>query len=108
MPSSDLAIPFLGYKSHVSIDRGYRFIRKWKTTHAAASNSARLREGLLDKTNTASGVLADTAYRSKVNEDFMEKQGFVSKVHRKKTASQTDATAYPEIQCRKVCDPISC
>jgi IS5 family transposase len=26
----------------------------------------------------------DTAYRSKANEDFMEKQGFVSKVHRKK------------------------
>jgi hypothetical protein len=43
-----------------------------------------LREGLLDKTNTASSVWADTAYRSKANEDFMEKQGFVSKVHRKK------------------------
>ena len=27
---------------------------------------------------------ADTAYRSKANKDFMEKQGFVSKVHRKK------------------------
>ncbi|MCP1250194.1 transposase, partial [Gluconobacter oxydans] len=32
----------------------------------------------------ASTVWADTAYRSKANEDFMEKQGFVSKVHRKK------------------------
>ena len=47
-------------------------------------HGARLREGLLDKTNTASSVWADTAYRSKANEDFMEKQGFVSKVHRKK------------------------
>jgi len=27
-------------------------------------------------------VWADTAYRSKANEEFMEKQGFVSKVHR--------------------------
>ncbi|GBR54973.1 transposase [Gluconobacter sphaericus NBRC 12467] len=27
----------------------------------------------------------DTAYRLKANEDFMEKQGFISKVHRKKT-----------------------
>jgi len=43
-----------------------------------------LREELLDKTNTASSVWADTAYRSKANEDFMEKEGFVSKVHRKK------------------------
>ncbi|WP_264779059.1 IS5 family transposase [Gluconobacter sphaericus] len=84
MPSSDLAIPFFGYKSHVSIDRKFRFIGKWKTTNAAASDGARLRERLLGKTNTASGVWADTAYRSKANEDFMEKQGFVSKVHRKK------------------------
>ena len=38
----------------------------------------RLRAGLLDKTNTASGVWADTAYRSKANEEFMEKNGFVS------------------------------
>ena len=84
MPSSDLAIPFFGYKSHVSIDRKFRFIRKWKTTDAAANDGARLREGLLDKSNTASSVWADTAYRSKANEDFMEKEGFVSKVHRKK------------------------
>ncbi|WP_408872764.1 IS5 family transposase [Gluconobacter roseus] len=84
MPATDLAIPFFGYKSHVSIDRKFRFIRKWKTTDAAASDGARLREGLLDKTNTASSVWADTAYRSKANEDFMDKEGFVSKVHRKK------------------------
>jgi len=43
-----------------------------------------LREGLLDKTNTASSVWADTAYRSKANEDLMDKEGFVSKIHRKK------------------------
>jgi hypothetical protein len=43
-----------------------------------------LREGLLDKSNTASTVWADTAYRSKANEDFMENHGFVSKVHREK------------------------
>jgi hypothetical protein len=76
MPSSDLAVPFFGYKSHVSIDRNYRFIRKWKTTHGAASDGARLREGLPDKTNTASSVWADTAYRSKANEDFMTRRFF--------------------------------
>jgi hypothetical protein len=84
MPSSDLAIPFFGDKSHLSIDRKFRFIRKWKTTDAAASDGARLREGLLDKTNTTSTAWADTTYRSKANGDFMEKQDFVSKVHRKK------------------------
>ena len=88
IPATDLAIPFFGYKSHISIDRKFRFIREWKTTDAAASDGARLREGLLDTTNTASSVWAepfrlpslrsidgimaegDTAYRSKANEDL--------------------------------------
>ncbi|MCG4258487.1 IS5 family transposase [Acetobacter senegalensis] len=83
-PSTDLAIPFFGYKSHGSIDRKFRLIRKWKATDAAASDGARLREGLLDRINTASDIWADTAYRSKANEAFMEKHGFVSRVHRKK------------------------
>ncbi|MCP1244125.1 IS5 family transposase [Acetobacter lambici] len=84
IPSTDLAIPFFGYKSHISIDRKFRLIRKWKTTDATTSDGARLREGLLDRSNTASDVWADTAYGSKANEAFMEKRGFVSKVHRKK------------------------
>ena len=52
-------------------------------TDAAAHDGARLPD-LLDKTNTASGVWADTAYRSEKNEAFMAQNGFVSKVHRKK------------------------
>jgi transposase, IS5 family len=84
IPSTDLAIPFFDFKSHVSIDRKFRLIRRWKVTDATASDGAKLREGLLDRSNTASSVWADTAYRSKANEAFMEKQGFVSKVHRKK------------------------
>ena len=84
MPSSDLAIPFFGYKSHISIDRKFRFIQKWKTMDVAAGDGARLRERLLDKSNTASTVWADTAYRSKANEDFMDKEGFASNVHRRK------------------------
>ena len=43
-----------------------------------------MREGLLDKTNTSRSVWADTAYRSAANEAFMEKNGFLSRVHRKK------------------------
>jgi len=80
----DLAIPVFGYQNHISIDRGFGFIRKWAATDAAAYEGARLREDLLDKSNTASGVWADTAYRSAANEAFMEKNGFVSHVHRKK------------------------
>ena len=83
-PPVDLAIPVFGYQNHISIDRGFGFIRRWSATDAAAYEGRRLRQGLLDKTNTAAGVWADTAYRSKANEEFMGKNGFVSCVHRKK------------------------
>ena len=83
-PPVDIAIPTFGYQNHVSIDRGFGLIRKWAATDAAAYEGARLRDGLLDKTNTASGVWADTAYRSAVNEAYLEKNGFVSRIHRKK------------------------
>ncbi len=68
----------------MSIDREYGLIRRWDATDAAAYEGARLREGLLDKTNTASKVWVDTAYRSKANEEFLARNGFVSRIHRKK------------------------
>src|ERR1700726_1391090 len=84
MPPVDVAIPVFGYQNHISLDRGFGFIRKWSATDAAAYEGRRLRDGLLDKTNTASSVWADTAYRSAANEEFIRKNGFVSQVHRKK------------------------
>jgi IS5 family transposase len=54
---SDLAIPEFGYKTHVTIDVEHGFIRRPKVTDAAAHDGARLREGLVDPTNTASGAL---------------------------------------------------
>ena len=87
-PPVDIAIPTFGYQNHVSIDREHGLIRRWDATDAAAYEGARLREGLLDKTNTASAVWADTAYRSKANEAFLERNGFVSRIHRKKPPSR--------------------
>ena len=95
-PPCDIAIPVFGYQNHISIDRGFGFIRKWSATDAAAYEGARLREGLLDKSNTASSVWADTAYRSAANEGFMEKNGFVSRVHRKKPKGKP----MPDAMCR--------
>jgi transposase, IS5 family len=83
-PAVDLAIPVFGYQSHISIDRGFGFIRTWVATDAAVYEGRLLREGLLDKTNTAGAVWADTAYRSQANERFMAENGFISQVHRKK------------------------
>ena len=76
---SDLRLP----EPHLHRPR-LGLIRAGMATDAAAYEGARLREGLLDKSNTASAVWADTAYRSKANEDFLEKNGFVSRIHRKK------------------------
>ena len=83
-PPVDIAIPGFVYQNHVAIDRGFGLIRTWMVTDAAAYEGARLREGLLDKTNTAATVWADSAYRSAANEDFLARNGFVSRIHRKK------------------------
>jgi IS5 family transposase len=80
----DIAIPTFGYKSHISIDRRHGVIRRGLTTDAASHDGARLREGLIDPNNTASDVWADSAYRSKTNEEFLEKTGKVSRIHRRK------------------------
>ena len=53
---------------------------------AAAYEGRLLRHGLLDRTNTASQVWADTAYRSKANETYIAGNGFTSRIHRKKPA----------------------
>ena len=88
LPAVDLAIPAFGYRNHVSIDRRFGLIRKWLSTDAAAYEGRQLRDGLLDKRNTASAVWADTAYRSAANEGFMARNGFVSRIHRKKPANR--------------------
>jgi transposase, IS5 family len=84
VPPVDIAIPTFGYQNHISIDREHGLIRKWLATDAAAHEGARLREDLLDKTNTSKSVWADSAYRSATNEEYMDRNGFVSQVHRKK------------------------
>jgi transposase, IS5 family len=50
----------------------------------AAGYKGALLPALLDKTNTASDVWADTAYRSKVNEKHLADHGLRSRLHRKK------------------------
>lgn len=83
-PRIDIAIPTFGYKSHISVDRRHGVIRRRKVTDAAAYDGARLREGLIDRSNTASDVWADSAYRSAANERYLESIGKVSRIHRRK------------------------
>lgn len=83
-PPVDIAIPAFGYQNHIAINRRFGLIRRWQATDAASHEGARLREGLPDTSSTASGVWADTAYRSKANEAVMAANGFVSRVQREK------------------------
>jgi len=69
-----------GYKTHVSIDREHGFVRRFTVTSAAAHDGAQL-ANVLDPTNTASEVWADTAYRSKTNEAHLAEHGRRLKIH---------------------------
>jgi len=79
----DLAIPMFGYKNHIGIDRAHGLIRTWDASAASAHDGARL-PVLISRDNTASGVWADTAYRSKKNEAFLAKGMFTSNIHQRK------------------------
>ena len=79
----DLAIPIFGYKNHVGIDRAHGLIRTWDASAANAHDGARLPD-LISTSNTGSGVWADTAYRSKKNEAFLERGMFKSHIHQRK------------------------
>jgi len=82
-PLPQIATPVFGYKSHISIDRRWGFIRKATVTSAAAPDGRQLRY-LIDQNNTASDVWADTIYRSRSNERWMEDNMLRSQVHRRK------------------------
>ncbi len=95
-----LAIPHYGYKNHITTDRRHRLIRKWDVSDAATNDGKRLKV-LLSKENTASSVWADTAYRSKANEAFMEKNGFTSRVHHKKPPRRALAGALARANAKR-------
>jgi transposase, IS5 family len=79
----EIAVPVFGYKSHIGVDRKHGLIRTWTVTHAAAHDGGQL-ANLLDASNTASGVWADTAYRSAANLAALAKRGLTARLQRPK------------------------
>ena len=71
-----------GYKNHVTIDRRHKLIRRYRVTDAVVHDSQVIEE-LLTSDNTASGVWADSAYRSKAIEATVKARGLRSRIHRK-------------------------
>lgn len=81
--SAEIAVPDFGYKNHISSDCRHGLIRRYHVSDASR-HDGRMLPRLLDKANTASDVWADTAYRSKRNERFLARNGYVSRIHTKK------------------------
>ena len=82
-PLPMIATPIFGYKSHISIDRRFGFIRKAKVTSASEADGRQLRH-VISMDNTASDVWADSAYRSRKNEKWLAKRMLKSRIHRRK------------------------
>jgi IS5 family transposase len=82
-PLPQIAQPVFGYKSHIAIDRRYGFIRNSTVTSAAEADGGELRR-LVTTDNTSSKVWADTAYRSKQNEEWLAARMLTSCIHRRK------------------------
>jgi IS5 family transposase len=75
-------VPLFSYKSHVSIDRMHGIVRSQVVTDAARHDGGRLREGLIQRVNTAREVWADSAYRSAEIEARLAEHGMRSRIHR--------------------------
>ena len=66
----------------MTIDRRHKLVRRYQVTDAVVHDSQRL-DDLLDPTNTASDVWADSAYRSKEIEAKLRERGLRSHVCRR-------------------------
>ena len=71
-----------GYKNHVNVDRRHKLVRRYKVTDAAVHDS-QVVDDILDPKNTASGVWADSAYRTAELEEKLKENGLKSRIHRK-------------------------
>lgn len=78
-----IALPVFGYKSHISIDRRFGFIRSMAVTSASAPDG-RLLKHVVSTGNTSSEVWADSAYRSQSNEKWLSERMLTSRIHRRK------------------------
>lgn len=82
-PLPMIALPVFGYKSHISIDRRFGFIREMAVTSASTADGRLLRQ-VVSTDNTGCEVWADSAYRSKHNEKWLSDRMLTSRIHRRK------------------------
>ncbi len=86
-PLPMIAVPVFGYKSHISIDRRFGFIRESAVTAASAADGRQLKR-LVSRENTGSEVWADSAYRSQANEKWLAQRMLTRRIYRRKPAGK--------------------
>ncbi|MEL6226135.1 MAG: transposase, partial [Pseudomonadota bacterium] len=89
-----------GYKSHISIDRRFGFIREATVTSASAADGRQLKH-VVSEENTGSEVWADSAYRSQSNEKWLAKRMLTSRIHRRKAAGRPMPKATARANAKK-------
>jgi transposase, IS5 family len=99
-PLPMIAIPTFGYKTHISIDRRFGFIRQAMVTSASAPDGRQLKR-LVSRENTSSDVWADTAYRSRQNEKWLTDRMLTSRIHRRKPTGKPMPRAMARANARK-------
>lgn len=99
-PLPMIAVPVFGYKSHISIDRRFGFIREAAVTSAAAPDGRQLRR-LVSRENTGSEAWADSAYRSRKNEKWLTEAMLTSRIHRRKPAGKPMPQATARANAKK-------
>jgi transposase, IS5 family len=73
---------YFGYKNHIGVDRRHKLVRRYGVSDASVHDSQKL-EDILDTSNTASDVWADSAYRSDEIEEKLAGRGLKSHIHRR-------------------------
>src|SRR5580704_14132166 len=73
---------YFGYKNHIGVDRRHKFVRRYVVSDASVHDSQKF-EDVLDTSNTASDVWADSAYRSDEIEEKLAARGLKSRIHRR-------------------------
>jgi IS5 family transposase len=95
-----IATPVFGYKSHISIDRRFGFIRESAVTSATQADGRQLKH-VVSADNTGSNVWADSAYRSKKNEKWLADKMLNSQIHRRKPAGKPMPPATARANAKK-------
>ena len=99
-PLPRAATPVFGYKSHISIDRRFGFIRQARVTSAAAPDGRQLKT-LVTTDNLSSEVWADSAYRSATNEKWLAGRMLTSRIHRRKPTGKPMPQATARANAKK-------